>query len=124
MGKISLAAALAVGLAACTSPEAGAEDRQAGTRAELVQVAAVTTAVADTKVRTMRECRILASKAEKITCMTEVRAATQAGKTERAAEIAALDAAIETEQENNELRRTTVEVLSNIKVAALEGGTN
>lgn len=99
---IGTALVLAGSLLAACGPEAGAQQATQVDRPEPIQVAAVR---AETRTRTMAECRTLADRTEKIACMTEVRDALRA-------ENAAIDTAIETEREANEQRRTTVEGLT------------
>lgn len=112
-----MAAILAPLLAAC-GPEAGAQQVTQADRPGPIQVAAVTT---ETRARTMDECRALADKTEKIACMTEARDALRAEnaamtqqREENAETIAMKRDVLETEQEANEQRRTTVAVLTNI----------
>lgn len=97
MGKLrTLLATAAGGLALAGCADAGAEDKNAPqtTTAELTSMAAVV----EVKVRTQAECRALvgATKAEKLTCMREAKAARQA-------EIAALDTKIEEGNTTNEV---------------------
>jgi len=112
MGKLRQGVmAVAAGLALAGCSEANAEDN---TQAEIQKVAAV---VETTKV-TRDQCIALATKAEKIGCMKTLKAqrvaeiaALDTGLERDSETIAQIDTATETEQDANEQRRTTVDVL-------------
>jgi len=118
------ALALAGSLLAACGPEAGAQQVTQADRPEPVQVAAVT---AETRSRTMAECRALADRTEKIICMTEARDALRAENAAKRLELAEdAETIAGQEQEATELA-TTGDVLRIVRdvsreAARTEGG--
>ena len=102
-------AAILVPLLAACGPEAGAQQATQADRPEPIQVAAVT---AETRSRTMAECRALADRTEKIACMTEARDALRAENAAKRVEFAEDSETIAANDTAIQERLTTVEGLT------------